>query len=249
MTFTEVSTALEPAKKPDEKGIHHGHRERMRKQFLEHGLDSFSDVAVLEFLLFYAVPRQDTNALAHRLLILFDSLAGVFSASIEDLMRVGKLSENTATLIKLVPEAARRQQINRVNMDNILNTTRKCGDFLMPYFFGATDEMVYLLSLDAKCKVLSCTKLFTGTINSANLSTRSVVECALRTKATSVVLAHNHTSGIAVPSQEDIRTTETVAHALELMGILLADHIIVADDDYVSMLDSNLIHHPSQSLL
>lgn len=106
MTFTEVSTALEPAKKPDEKGIHHGHRERLRKQFLEHGLDSFSDVAVLEFLLFYAVPRQDTNALAHRLLILFDSLAGVFSASIEDLMRVGKLSENTATLIKLVPDGS-----------------------------------------------------------------------------------------------------------------------------------------------
>ena len=251
MTITEfpnIQKVQPSARKSQEKTDHEGHRQRLRQQFLEHGLDSFSDITALEFLLFYAIPRQDTNPIAHRLLNAFDSLSGVFAASAEDLMRVGGLSENTAVLIKLTTEMARRQQINRVNMDNILNTTRKCGDFLMPYFFGATEEMVYLLSLDAKCKVLGCTKLFTGTINSTSLSTRSVVECALRTKATSVVLAHNHTSGIAVPSQEDLRTTETVSHALELMGVLLADHIVVADDDYVSMLDSGFIRHPSQNI-
>lgn len=239
-TFAQPKAAAE--------NLHNGHRKRLRKQFLEHGLDSFSDVMALEFLLFYAVPRQDTNPIAHRLLDAFDSLSGVFDASVEDLMRVGKLTENAAALIKLTTEAARRHQICRMSMDNILTTTQECGAFLAPYFFGATEEMVYLLALDAKCKVLGCTKLFSGSINSANLSIRKVVEYALQTRATSVVLAHNHTSGIAVPSQEDIQTTNKLADTLEQLGILLADHIIVADGDYVSLLESNQLRHSFQSL-
>lgn len=249
MTGPDYAAVPGTPKKDKTKNIHSGHRERLRKKFLEHGLDSFPDVNALELLLFYAIPRQDTNPIAHRLLDAFESLAGVFAASTEDLMRLGGLSENAAALLKLTTEMARRQQISRASMDNILNTTRKCGDFLVPYFFGATEEMVYLLSLDAKCKVLGCTKLFTGTINSTSLSVRSVVECALRTKATSVVLAHNHTSGIAVPSQEDLHTTEAVSHALQIVGVLLADHIVVADDDYVSMLDSGFLRHPCQTPL
>ena len=223
------------------KNIHSGHRERLRQKFLTHGLDAISDINVLELLLFYAIPRQDTNPIAHRLLDAFDSLPGVFDASTEDLMKEGGLTENAAALIKLTTAVARRQQICRANMEHILNSTQKCGDYLVPYFLGATEEMVYLLALDAKCKVLGCTRLFTGTINSANLSVRSVVEYALRVKASSVVLAHNHTSGIAVPSQEDIRTTEVVIKALNMVDVLLADHIVVADEDYVSMAESGLL--------
>ena len=233
--------AAETAAEPKKENLHAYHRERMRRQFREHGLDSFADVNVLEFLLFYAIPRKDTNAIAHRLLDAFGSLSGVFDASVEDLMRIGNLTENAAVLIKLTTEAARRHQICRMSMNNILSTTQECGDFLASYFFGATEEMVYLLALDAKCKVLGCTKLFSGSVNSANLSVRKVVEYAIQTRATSVVLAHNHPSGIATPSQEDIHTTEEVAAALEPIGVLLADHIIVADDDYVSMRDSDML--------
>lgn len=233
-------------KKPE--NIHKGHRQRLRKTYLEHGLDALPDVNVLELLLFYAVPRQDTNAMAHRLLEEFHSLHGVFGASVEELMERGGLTENSAALLTLVTEAARRSQISRASMDNLLTTTKKCGDYLLPYFFGATEEMVYVLALDAKCKALGCTKLFDGTINSASFNVRSVMEFAMRTKATSVVLAHNHTSGIAVPSQEDIRTTHAVAEALGVMGVLLADHIVVADGDYVSMLDSGFLQRPSHTL-
>lgn len=233
-------------KKPE--NIHKGHRQRLRRTYLEHGLDALPDVNVLELLLFYAVPRQDTNAMAHRLLEEFHSLHGVFSASVEELMERGGLSETGAALLKLVPAAARRSEISRASMENLLNTTQKCGDYLVPYFFGATEEMVYVLALDAKCKVLGCSKLFDGTINSASFSVRSVMEFAMRTKASSVVLAHNHTSGIAIPSHEDIQTTHAVAKALNVMGVLLADHIVVADGDFVSMLDSGFLRHPSHTL-
>ena len=220
---------------------HGGHRQRMKDKFLENGLDAFHDVNVLEMVLYYAVPQRDTNPMAHHLLDTFGSLAGVFDASVEDLQARGKLTQNAATLIKLIPAAARRQQISRASFDTILDTTQRCGDYLTPFFFGETEEVVYLLGLDAKCKALGCVKLFSGTVNYANLSVRRVVEAALNMKATSVVLAHNHTSGIAVPSQEDIQTTKSVAHALDLMGILLADHIVVADGDYVSMAESGLM--------
>ena len=156
-------------------------------------------------------------------------------------MERGGLSKNAATLIKLIPAVARRQQISRISANQILDTTQKCGDYLVPYFFGTVQEEVYMLGLDAKCKVLGCMKISSGSINCANLSIRKVVESALGMKASSVVLAHNHTSGIAVPSQEDIRTTRSVAHALDLVGIYLADHIVVADDDYVSLAESGLM--------
>jgi len=225
----------------DKTNIHSGHRDRLRQTFLANGLDALPDVNALELLLFYAIPQRDTNPIAHRLLSEFGSLSGVFDASISDLMRLGGLTENAAALLKLTTDISRRHLIVRGSMDNILTTTAQCGDYLLPYFYGATEEQVYLLCLDAKCKVLSCSLLFTGTVNNASLSLRTVLECALRTKATSVVLAHNHTSGIAVPSKEDIAITGEVARALDLIGVLLADHIVVADNDYVSMRDSGML--------
>ena len=226
--------------------IHRGHRERLRQTFLDHGLDALPDVNVLDLLLFYAIPQQDTNPIAHRLVEEFGSLAGVFDASPEELQHRGGLTKNAAALLKLTVETARRVQICRASMDRVLDTTRKCGEYLAPYFFGASEEMVYALALDAKCKVLGCSRLFTGTVNSAGLSTRSVVEFALRMKATSVVLAHNHPSGIAVPSQEDVRTTRSVAAALDTVDVLLADHIVVADGDFVSMAESRMLPERSR---
>ena len=161
-----------------------------------------SDVKVLELLLFYGIPRQDTNGIAHRLLSQFHSLHGVFDATVEDLMALGGLTENAAVLVKLVTDVARKSQVSRASMEGVLTTVEACGNYLLPRFAGATEEKVLALGLDGKCKVLGCTELSRGTINSASFSIRSVVEFALRTKATSVVLAHNHTSGIAVPSRE-----------------------------------------------
>jgi DNA repair protein RadC len=108
----------------------------------------------------------------------------------------------------------------------------------MPFFFGRRNETVFLLCLDAKCKVLCCREIGEGSINYAGISVRKVVETALGVSATSVVLAHNHPSGVAVPSGEDIQTTRRIAAALSAVEIHLADHIIVADNDCVSLVQS-----------
>ena len=222
----------------EDTSIHTGHRARLKAQFLQSGLDALTDIQVLELLLFYANPRRDTNPIAHRLLNQFGSLSAVLDAPPELLEKVNGVGENAALLLHLVPCVCRRYLIDRASYEQVLDSTEKAGAFLVPYFFGARDEMVYLLCLDAKCKVLDCRMLSVGGINTASVSVRKIVEAALACNATSVVLAHNHTSGIALPSREDEATTRQIRTALDAVGILLADHIIVADDDFVSMADS-----------
>lgn len=221
--------------------IHVGHRQRLKEQFRDFGIEPMSDVTALELLLFYALPQGDTNPLAHRLINTFGSFEAVFAASHEELTKVKGVSDHTAILLRMVPEIARRRQIRLNSMDTILLSTEMCGDYLMPYFAGEGQEVVYLLGLDAKCKALGCVKIFEGSVNYATFSTRRVAEAAMSMNATSVILAHNHTSGIAVPSKEDIRTTRTIRKALDMLGILLSDHIIVAGDDYVSMAESGML--------
>ena len=218
--------------------IHKGHRERLKQRFLEEGLDNFTDIQVLEMLLFYAIPRSDTNPIAHALLDRFGSLAQVLEADVEELKKVPGIKDHAATLLALVIDLCRYYQVNSSRQTEILTTLDACGKYLVPRFFGRTKETIFLLCLDAKCKVLCCKEIGEGSVNTASISVRKVVETALTANATTVVLAHNHPSGIAVPSNEDIQTTRRIAAALSAVEIHLADHIVVADGDYVSMVQS-----------
>ena len=218
--------------------IHKDHRQRVRERYLKEGLDGFSEVQVLELLLFYVIPRQDTNPIAHRLIDRFGSLHQVLEAPVEELEKVEGIGPNAALLLSLITAVARVYAVNRTEKQKILRTIEDCGEYLKSFFIGRRSEMVYLLCLDAKCKVLGCREIGEGSVNSANVPIRRIVETALGLNATSVVLAHNHPSGIALPSGEDVLTTHRVAAALSTVDIVLVDHIIVADDDYVSMVQS-----------
>lgn len=219
--------------------IHDGHRQRLRQRFIGEGLDSFHDINVLELLLFYGIPRRDTNELAHQLLLRFGSLPGVLDAPLEELQNVPGMTENASVLLHLVRELDRRLLIARTNTD-VINSTREAGDYLMPFFYGCRDEVLYLLCLDAKGKVLCCRGLFEGGINAAAISVRKIVEVAMTVNATNVVIAHNHPGGLAIPSPEDEEATRRIWTALRSMDIILLDHLIVADDDYVSLADNGL---------
>ena len=221
--------------------IHEGHRERMRKQLKTSGMDSLSDVQVLEMLLYYAAPRGDTNPAAHALLKRFGTLDGVFSAPETELRKIDGVGEVAAQLLLLVPQVARRCLMSRSTQIQVLDTTSKCGQYLLPFFHGEREEVVYLLCLDAKCKALDCVLIHRGGVNVASIAARKVVKAALDSNATSVVLAHNHPSGLALPSQEDKQTTMVLKAALDAVGVVLADHIIVADDDFVSMRDHGIL--------
>ena len=217
---------------------HGGHRERIRERFRREGLDSFTDIQVLELLLFYCISRKDTNPIAHGLLDRFGSLSQVLEAPVEELRKVPGVGDHTATFLHLITEAGRFYLVNRSSQEKILPTLESCAEFMLPFFFGRKVETVFLLCLDAKCKVLCCREIGEGSINAAGISVRRVVETALNAGATTVVLAHNHPSGLALPSTEDIQTTRRVAMALSAVEIQLADHIVVADGDYVSLVQS-----------
>lgn len=218
--------------------IHEGHRDRLKERFATEGLDNFTEVQALELLLFYCIPRKDTNELAHRLLDHFGSLSHVLETRIEDLMKVPGVGYSTALFLTLVPAAGRYYAVNRIQRVTILQSIEDCCQYLLPYFDGRATETVFMLCLDAKKKVLCCQQVGEGSVNSAGVPIRRVVEMALAANATAVVLAHNHPSGLALPSYEDIVTTKRIAAALDAVEIVLADHIVVADDDYVSMVQS-----------
>lgn len=218
--------------------IHDGHRQRLKERFRLEGLDNFDELQVLELLLFYCIPRQDTNPLAHRLLDHFGSLSQVFEAPIGELEKIPGMGQGAATFLHLVRDAGRYYQVNRSQQEKILTTTDQCGTYLEPFFFGRRNETVFMLCLDAKCKVLCCKEVGEGSINSAGVPVRRIVEMALGVNASAVVLAHNHPSGLALPSSEDLQTTQRVAAALNTVDIALADHIIVADGDFVSLVQS-----------
>lgn len=214
------------------------HRKRMKERFLAEGMDSFDPVHALELLLFYALPQKDTKPIARALLNRFGSFHSVLEATPEELQEVDGVGENMATFLKVILETGRYYDLNRTKDIRILRDTAEYGDYLVNFFKGRCNETVYVLCLDAKCKLLCCKKLGEGDVVSINLPYRRVVEIALNVKAVTVVLAHNHPSGVAIPSQEDVTATLQLRQALATMGIDLADHIIVADDEYVSMAQS-----------
>ena len=216
-----------------------GHRARQRKKLLENGPRAFADHELLEMLLYYAIPRRDTNELAHRLLERFGSLQGVFSAPVEELSTVEGVGENAAVLLSLVPQIWQRSLQGA--SERILNSVDKCGEYFAELLSGSRREMLWQVCLDGKGKVLSSRCLAEGDVSMAAVSVRQVVEYALRAGAVAVVLAHNHPSGVALPSQEDCATTRLIRDALRTMNIQLVDHIIVADRDYVSMAASGLL--------
>ena len=222
-------------------GIHDGHRARLRKRFLEHGLENFAEHEALELLLCYAIPRVDVNPLAHRLMERFGGLEEVLCASLEELCQVPGMGESSASLLRLIYPLYHAARCGAVQKNQILNTTEKAGAYLMARFTGIREEQMYQLCLDAKGKLLACRLLGTGTVNAVSLSVRQVAENALQCKASSVVLGHKHPSGVAIPSQEDITATHMVSDALRAVDVRLLDHIVVADNDYVSMADSGIL--------
>lgn len=218
--------------------VHDGHRERLKKRFLVEGLDNFTDIQVLELLLFYCIPRRDTNELAHRLIERFGSLSQIFESKPEKLMTVEGIGENAALFLSLISAVERYTSVDRMKNCRQMVSTEDCGNYLVPRFKNRTQETVFLLSLDAKCQLLSCQMVGEGSVNSANVPIRRVVEMALAANATTVVLAHNHPSGLALPSHEDIITTKRLAAALEAVDITLGDHLVVADGEFVSLVQS-----------
>ncbi|MBQ4095522.1 MAG: RadC family protein [Oscillospiraceae bacterium] len=207
-------------------GIHNGHRERMREKFLKNGIDVFEEHEVLEMLLYYAVPRVNTNELAHELLRKFKSISGVFNAPIDLLTEFKGLSRTGATLLKLVPSMLRfyPKDLKYENFESI----KDFKDFLGQSFRGETKECFKVCYLTNNLRLLTLETLAVGNVDTVRPDVSRIVEIALKYESKAIVISHNHPTAISLPSNEDIAVTRELQRALDMFGIRILDHIIVS---------------------
>lgn len=221
--------------------MHQGHRERMRKKFLLNGFDNFEDHEILEFILFYAIPRKDTNEIAHLLIEKFGSLDAILDAPINLLKEVDGIGESAAIFIKMISSLARTYVERKNSTINNYKDESDLNHKIALKFIGRTEETVAVILLDAKGKIIYEGIITKGSVNAVNIYLRKIIELITLYNASSILIAHNHPSGIAVPSQEDIETTAKLSNIFQSMNINFLDHIIVADHDFVSLKECSVI--------
>ena len=210
--------------------MHEHHRDRVRMRYRIDGFDSFATHEILEALLFYSIPRGDTNELAHRLMERFGSLRNLIEASLDELLTVDGIGENSAFLLKLVPELAKRYAEDVLTPLPSYRTLSAVSEYLCRKFIGCGNECVYMMLLNNKLGLIDCCKISEGSVNTSVLPIRVITEKVLHRKASMVVLAHNHPNGLAIPSGKDIEVTTQVDRSLATLGVTLLEHLIVADD-------------------
>lgn len=215
-----------------------GHRQRQRRRFLAEGLTNFEPYQALELLLFYAIPRRDTAPIARALLERFGSFSAVLNAPVSELCKVEGMGEGAAAFLHLLPAAANYYMVDQNGYRKQILSTQDAVNHLLPRFVGVNQEQLYLLCLDNGARILFEGPLSQGTVDRSALPLRSITETALRVQASVILLAHNHPRGFAIPSQSDIQSTHTIQRLLFPLGIRLADHIVISDNDCVSMASS-----------
>lgn len=232
---------LSGKKEPVPQSMHGGHRERVKELFLKTGLDSFSPHAVIELLLYYAIPQKDTNPTAHELMRKFGSLSAVFDAPLEELMKVNGIGKSTAILIKMIPQLCRRYEEDLSCGQKTIYDYDEAGKLFAKKFIGRKNEVVMLMLLDSREKILYCDVVNEGSATAANIYIKTVVRLAVRYDAVYAILAHNHPSGECLPSKQDLDTTRWVFDALETVEVRLLDHIIVGGNNYISLANSRIL--------
>ena len=219
---------------PTNKNPHEKHRSRVRTRVTEYGAATLCDHELLELLLYYAIPRRDTNTLAHTLLDRFGSLDKLFGASVPELTQVPGVGEYTAVLIAAVFECCKR--LNRgSSAGRTFHTFEQIGDYLLTLYAGCETEKLTLLLFDKKGRIDRTVVISEGTAELAPVKTKKIVGCAVSTSAVSAALAHNHPSGALAPSYEDKSVTVEVDDLLCSLNIRLIDHYIIADGRYIGV--------------
>jgi DNA repair protein RadC len=210
--------------------MHEGHRQRLLQRYLDSGLEGFEEHEALELLLFYALPRVDTNPVAHRLMARFGSLAGVLEADPQDLQQVEGVGPRAAAFVSMFPDLLRAYEKSRLGARPVIRSIRDACDCARALLFGKPYEQFYMVWLNTQGRVIQCERLSEGNTHESPVYVNKVAAAALRHRAVKCFIAHNHPGGSARPSRADIETTQAVLRALSVLGIDLIDHIIVSDE-------------------
>ena len=228
---------------PDE-NVHSNHRERVKKKFSDFGFEGWYDHEVLEMMLFYAIPRCDTNPIAHALLKEFGSLSGVLDANVEQLKKIPGIGESAAIYISALGKMQSvynrsKWKDSKSVFDNVTSAGLYCAD----YIGNETEEVLALILLDNQKCVKKSTILSRGVIDKVHIDIRKIVEHVVSVNAKHIVLCHNHPSGVLQPSYEDIEMTKNILKALKPLEIEMVDHIIVSGKGYTSMAERGLLQN------
>lgn len=218
-----------------------GHRQRMRERFYSEGIDSFQPHEALEMILYFTIPRKDTNPLAHKLIERFGSFHGVLEADKNDLSDFG-LTENTVALLKMLPAFLNYYNQSRETGTPYLPDITSMGNLALSKIGTRPYEVFGMICMTAQRKYINFEIVEEGTVNNTSVSPRKVAECALRNKASSVVFVHNHPGGALTPSPDDRLMTNNLAAMLDSIGIRVADHIIVANGRFLSMCEQGMLN-------
>ena len=189
-------------------------------------MDAFQPHNVLEMLLFYSIPQKDTNEIAHLLINEFGSLSAVFDAPIEALMTIEGVGLETATLIKFIPELFRVYEADKFSDKPIILSSESAKKYLASHYKGATYEKFVILYLDGHGKILKEEEISQGNETMVYTDLSSITKSALLVNAKGLVLSHNHLSGFAVPSKEDIAMTEKLAAHCAPIGVHMCEHVL-----------------------
>ena len=221
--------------------LHSGHRKRMRNKCLSDNMESFTDHELIEMLLYYCIPMKDTNELAHKIIDECGNLAILMETKPQDLMNRCGISEGTAVFFAITSEIMKRCDRQKWEKKRTLSSAEEAGKFAVSLLSYEIYECFYVICLDSQSRIINFVKLSQGNIDEININIREIAETAIRYKATSVILAHNHPGGSLIPSYQDIDATSRISSCLNLMDIEVYDHIIVADNKYYSMAANKLV--------
>lgn len=227
------------------KNYHEGHRDRMRQRFRENGMDGFAPHEALEMLLYYCIPRRDTNEIAHQLLEHFDnSVAAVFDAPIDELVNLPYISFNAAVLIKMIPALARLYVSDRISPGDYIRSSEDAKNYFRGKLFAREVETFMMAYLDNGNRIINCETISDGCVNAAKVDLNKITVSAVSKRASSCIAAHNHPHGTAFPSKEDVDSTHRICETLRKVNVNLVDHVIVGAEDgaVISMAESYQYH-------
>ncbi|MDY6970869.1 MAG: DNA repair protein RadC [Thermodesulfobacteriota bacterium] len=218
-----------------------GHRERLRKRFLEGGLERFSDEEVVEFLLTLGTPRGDLKLPAREAMKKFGSLSGVLSGPIEELTKIEGIGSKNALYLKLVHQVAGRYLKDTVDRKAFFGSSKAVFDYLFHSMRDLKREIFKVLFLNRKNELVVDQDVFLGTLTGSAVYPREIMTLALDHRAAGLVFVHNHPSGDPTPSADDQVLTRDLIWAARLLSIQVLDHIIIGRNTYYSFADQGVI--------
>lgn len=238
-----MSEELQDKNKKDtdkKNNVHAGHRERMRKKFLKSGFDSFETHEILEMILFFAIPRANTNEIAHNLLDKYGSLSCICDVDIDELQKIKGIGAHCALLLKMIPFITQEYFKSKKNRFEDLSTGRAACEYFKNQFYGVCNEQIRIVCLNENRKALTNQSdlIAEGVPGKVSVNIRRIIEITYKNHSENIMIAHNHPNGIATPSDEDIKSTIKLYNTLKSIGIHLCDHILIANNTAVSFKDS-----------